>query len=385
MFNRLRSFVLQKTNLINSLSILFYVFRLFPINKRKIVVTSYNGKGYGDNGKYIVEALHGDVKCNIYWVVKNKQIAESLPSWIKPVKKNSILYFYHMSTAKIWINNSRFSSFVKKRNGQYYIQTWHSSLRLKKIELDIKEKLSNSYLRDIKNDSKMIDLLISGSAFSSKIYKRAFDYSGEILECGTPRCDIFFDSVQKENVMERVDTFYNLTSKKSYLYAPTFRNNQKDNSWMMDISYVLNKIDGNMFFRLHPNTKIEFKGNDFEDLDLSKYPDMQELLIAFDCLITDYSGCCFDMMILGKLCILFVKDLDDYLCNDRDLYFKFDELPFPIARSEDELVDIINNFDLLDYLNKVESFKEKIGLLEEGNASIRIAQRIKEVIGNEKI
>src|SRR5690606_28368099 len=79
-----------------------------------------------------------------------------------------------------------------KRKSQYYIQTWHSPLRLKKIEKDIENNLDESYIERAKIDSKMCDLMISGSDFSWNIYRNSFWYDGEILKCGTPRCDIFF-------------------------------------------------------------------------------------------------------------------------------------------------------------------------------------------------
>lgn len=385
MIKQLKRFILQNTNIINVMSIPFYVFRIFNIEDNKIIITNYNGKGYGDNGKYIAEKLKKE-NFKIYWVVKNKDIEKNIPKFIKPIKLYSIAYFFHMSTAKIWINNSRFPSFVKKRNNQYYIQTWHSSMRLKKIELDIKNKLSNSYLKDINNDSKMIDLLVSGSAYSTKIYKRAFNYNGEILECGTPRSDIFYNEKLKKEINEEFDKKYNVQKQIKILYAPTFRNNKDDISWLLNLKKLKNKNDKTFFIRLHPNVKNNINIREIKKfIDLTEYPDMQELLIATDILITDYSGCSFDMLQLNKPCILFVKDLEKYLDNDRELYFNFDELPFPIAKNEEELDKILNNFNLENYLDNINNFKKKIGLYECGKASIIISKKIKEVIENEKI
>ena len=81
--------------------------------------------------------------CKLFWAVK--EYDETMPSNKIQVKIYSIKWFFHMATAKIWVNDSRFPSYVKKRRTQYYIQTWHSSLRFKKIEGDVVCQLPYSY------------------------------------------------------------------------------------------------------------------------------------------------------------------------------------------------------------------------------------------------
>ena len=78
----------------------------------------------------------------------------------------------------------------KKRDGQFYVQTWHSSLRLKKIEADAVDGLTDNYIKMAKADSKQTDLLISGCQFSTEIFRRAFWYDGPIVSTGTPRGDV---------------------------------------------------------------------------------------------------------------------------------------------------------------------------------------------------
>ena len=97
--------------------------RLFPIDSKKIVVSNYQGRGYGDNPKYIVEEL---LKCSdqlkIYWIVSNSKEAHSLPERIIPCIKDSIKSIYHLSTAKVWIDNCRKGFVMYKRKKQFYLQ-----------------------------------------------------------------------------------------------------------------------------------------------------------------------------------------------------------------------------------------------------------------------
>ena len=106
----------------------------------------------------------------------------------------SLKYFYELCTAKVIITNFRTTNIFKKRKNQYYIQTWHSSLRLKQIEKDAEDSLPESYIEMAKEDSKKCDLLLSGCRYSTDIFKRAFWYDGEIFEYGTPRNDLLINS-----------------------------------------------------------------------------------------------------------------------------------------------------------------------------------------------
>ncbi|MBR6505471.1 CDP-glycerol glycerophosphotransferase family protein [Candidatus Saccharibacteria bacterium] len=349
------------------------LFRLFPICKNKIIFISFVGKGYGDNAKYIMDELLKKKDMIIYCAVK-KNLKKGLPEGVKYTRYKSLAYYYHLATAKIWINNMRFDYGIVKRKNQFYIQTWHSSLRLKKIEKDALKHMTPQYITTCKHDSGMIDLITSGCRFSTDIYKKSFWYDGEVLECGTARCDILLkkDGIRKNRI--KICDFFNIDpTKVIILYAPTFRVDGKFDDRFIDCDEFSKKMGSNytLILRLHPNmndTKINSN-----IINSSKYPDMQELICAADYLITDYSGCCFDMMIAKKPCILYVPDLEQYLKNERDLYFSFDELPFKKTSNIDELINTIKGFDYKEYLKNIQVFSEKIGLCERGNASKTIA------------
>ena len=132
---------------------------------------------------------------------------------------------------------------------------------------------------------------------------------------------------------------------------------------------MLGSSDIKVFLRLHPNiASLDTSSlvNDSRVVDVTKYPDMQELMCVADVLITDYSSSMFDFPLLQRPCCLYATDVEDY---DRGFYYKFDELPFPLARTQEQLVSIIESFDADAYSAAVETFcKEKVGLLEKGTA-----------------
>lgn len=355
-------------------------YRLKPLEKKKIILWANSFKQYGCSPKYITEylLLNYPNTFDIVWVFeRNAKIPKELKSKVRIVYFFSIEYLKELHTAKFIICNMRTGEayYWKKRKGQVYIQTWHSSLRLKKIEGDAIQCLDKKYVNDAIDDSKKIDLLISGCQFSTNIFKKSFWYDRKILECGTPRCDILLNDTK--HVKRKVYDYYKIPkNKKMILYAPTFRRNKKSDFLGMNFK-KLNDFLGDEWVigaRLHPNVLNNVKVENA--IAMSDYSDMQELLAATDILITDFSSSMFDMAVANKICILFTPDLEEYLANERELYFDINELPFPITKDMEQLCKCIKDFDELKYKSDLLKFNEKIGSFEQGNASQKICEYI---------
>lgn len=363
-------------------------FLIFPIDKNKIVVCNYFGKGYGDNGKYIVEKIkEQELEYDVVWLLKSDLFGKvTLPAGVRVVKYGSLRGLYELSTAKVWLDNSRKEFFPVKRKNQYYIQTWHSPLRLKKIEKDAESKLSPQYVKLAKKDSQNIDLLISGCDFSWNIYRHSFWYEGEILKCGTPRCDLFF--YDNKDIKDKVLVHFGLTDNyKLIIFAPTFRSSHNLEPYVLEFKRILETVkkrfggEWKLLVRLHPNVSslASLIKYDEEIINATEYEDMQELLSASDILITDYSSSMFDMVIARKICFVHGADMDSYLEKERDLYFNFGELPFAFSKTTQELLNNIVNYNEEAYLKRLNTFSKKIGLYENGTASEQLVERIKEV------
>lgn len=358
-------------------------FRFFPIDNKKVVMSSYYGKGYGDNPKYIVEELRKNTSdLKIYWIIKDKIDNNTLPNGVIPCIDDTINSIFQLSTSKVWVDNCRKNVFHKKKS-QIYIQTWHG-FALKKIECDALNSLSDSYIKNAQKDSKRIDLIISDSDFMSKIYKNSFWYKGIVCKWGAPRNDIFFRNNQL--LIKKVFTFFSIPKgKKIVLYAPTFRNNNSLEVYTLDyirLKEICDKRFGGEFvvlIKLHPNIVKLAKNLVFDDkltFNASIYPDMQELLISSDVVISDYSSLMFDFALSRKPCFQFATDIENYK-KDRNFYFKLERLPFTLAKSNDELMNNINFFNEENYLSTLDSFFKKVGMNFEGHASEKVANFIK--------
>lgn len=373
---------------------LSYLFNILPVQNNKIFFYSYYGSQYGCNPKYITEYIlnhYPEDHYDLVWSL-NHIDNEVLPnSGIRKVKNMSLRSFYERCTSKVVITNFRTTdSFVKRKN-QHYIQTWHSSLRLKQIEQDAEHSLPSHYVKMAKKDSTKCDLLLSGSLHSSDIIRRAFWYPGMILEKGTPRNDIFFqdNSIRKDQIRNKLGIS---PEKKVVLYAPTFRKNNSMDYYNLNYQKVIQALQEKhqdewmMLIKLHPHLsgKSDLLPVSSQVMDVTSYDDTQELLLIADVLITDYSSLMFDYSHTRRPCYLYTPDRKEYVKNDRNLYFDLDELPFIHAETTEELLEKVNQFNEACYHKELENFLRSIGSFEKGKACEALLEHLEKICFGKK-
>lgn len=351
-----------------------------PVENNKIVFSSFDGRGYSDNPKYIAEEIiRRKLDYKMYWITKDLNI--DLPSQIQPVEYMSFEHYVALASAKVWIDNDRKYIHPIKKKSQFYIMTWHGSLSVKKVEGDALDSLPNSYIRNAKKDSKITDLMLSEGEFVNKKIRRAFFYDGEIFTKGIPKDDIFkSDNLELKN---KVYEFYGINkNKKVLLYAPTFRN-ELDYDYTIDFDKIKERFQ-NVFsvevvilVRLHPNLSGTILNNKeiIDVIDVSSYEDIQELEIAAEWLITDYSGVCFDFVRINKPCFLHCPDYNVYL-NERGYLLDPKELGIPFSENIDVLLENISKFDYVLYRDKCHQVINDMGLYEIGIAAKNLVNRI---------
>lgn len=362
-------------------SVFRYISRLFWILplQNKVIISSYRGKGYCDNPKYIIEELVNDkrIEADICCVVKDLSI--EVPSYIRKVKKNTIFEIYEYATAKLLINNTRFPLYIQKRKNQIYIATWHGGFSLKKIGMAMQD-IDSIGIASVKHDAETADLMISNSAFCTEMYRRDFLYYGDVLEVGSPRLDSLFSNSNKKEILQKLGID---SQKKIAMYAPTFRDD--GNLTVYDIDYFRIKValetrfggEWVILVRFHPNMSTYSESMKYSNwlINATIIPDIYDVIKVLDCMISDYSSIGLEYSILGKPLFLYVKDLETYQA-ERGLYFRIEELPFPIAKSNDELVKIILDYSDDGYKTKVNKWLKDIGCKEMGIASREVARYI---------
>lgn len=356
--------------------------RWLPINRHKIVLNNFQGRGYGDSPKYIAEEIiRQKLPYDLVWLVADLNM--ELPSGIRKVKLQSVRASYELSTAKVIISNVKVALPYHKKRSQFYIQTWHGSMAFKAIEKDAQEKLNPNYLKETIADSKQINLFLSCNSVQTQEIQTVFWYDGEIFESGSPRNDMLYRPIQYKDAVKRKLGME--PSTKVVLYAPTFRDDFRTDVYNLDLALVSKSLSDSLggewriLVRLHPNVmKENIVKLTSDSIDVTSYPDMQELLLVADVLITDYSTIIYDMAIMRKVILLYAPDLDDYK-NNRGLKPIYFNLPSRINQSNDELLDYICSLDLDEYKKRLDEFLSHVQIFDDGKASQRVVERIKSV------
>ncbi len=367
---------------------LFRLFHLLPICKTRVVIC--NVWGFGDNAKYVAEELvkrRRRVDGLEVIFITNRPAFAYAPKGIAVLRTNSVKAILALATARVWVDNNRKESYIRKRKGQYYIQTWHGGIALKKIEKDYEDRLGPKYIANVKRDSKMTDLYISNSGFCTNMYRNSFWYKGEILECGSPRNDILFHMADR--VSQEVRKRLGVTDKaRIAIYAPTYREgNNNIQPYQLDFKKLLSAIEKKfggswvIAVRLHPlvSGQSGFISYNQQVINASHYRDIYELMSAGELLITDYSNIMFEFSFMKKPVFLYASDVEDY-GKERGFYFDYDFLPFKKAGTKEELIANINNFDYPVYQAEVEAFLNQLDIYENGSASKCVADRIVRII-----
>lgn len=389
-------------------SIPFYLCRVLPVNRKKIVFCCIEGTtGYTCNPKYIAEELirqnqaaPGKEKFELVWLVNDT--SKRFPKEIKVIRNTLWKRAYELTTAHLWIDNSRKQLEVRKRKGQIYVQTWHAKLGFKPTCLDRGESFSRIAYLVSKHDSDMIDYVLSNSKWYDDTLPTGMIYNGPVLRLGSPRCDILINA--REEAGKRVRELYHLPAHARILmYAPTFRGGSQGTDRSIEVNQgfpdfirlqnTMQKQFGGewyMFLRLHPQLaarKIEKAVPSEADsetgrflIDISKEEDMYEFLAGCDAYMTDYSSAAFDAAVMEIPVLLYADDYAEYEGERGKLLWDFRQLPFPFARNNEELEHAIQSFDMHRYRDGLKKLFLETEMEEDGKAAAHVAGEIRKWI-----
>lgn len=377
----------------------YYACRIFPVDKKKIVMWTFEcGGGYGCSPKYVAEEIlrsnrEGKTDYEIYWLLNDTE--KEFPAEIRKVKSTLWNRAYHLSTAGTWVSNTRTFYGTRKRKNQRYIQTWHATICIKpigKYRGDLFPKMA--YLVSA-YDSGLIDYVLSGSEWCDHMYRDGLIYDGEIVKTGTPRCDVLFN--QRQEKYQQMRREYQLPEDaKMMLYAPTFRGGSQNKSRSVNtqeatvdferlIEALEKRFGGKwyIFLRLHPQLAAKMQGikvGQASDrlVDVSQRPDMNEIIAGADAFLTDYSSAIFESAMIELPGFIYADDLEEYVADRGDLFFDMYQLPFPVALNNDELMENILRFDEETYGKELALFMKETGVFEDGRASGRVVELIKD-------
>ncbi len=354
-----------------------------PVKKNRVMVYIHDRKGFTCNPKYIVKKLveqYGD-KLEIIWTTMHPDTCHEIRDLgVKVVKSNSLAQFKLYLKTKVFITNDSFPSWAMHRSGQKWINTWHAGMNYKHIGYDYLAPQSPIAAKLFRIKNKQPDYYLSGSGFFTEDTSKSFRLNKKVfLKTGLPRNDVFFEDAAPIN--EKVRTYYGIDADKHLaIFAPTFRRGMKSDTYGMDFDLVRKALEA----RFGGEWAILFRNHNFVKgkqkyagaIDVSAYHDMQELMVASDVLISDYSSCLYDFCITRKPAFVYATDLDNYMNNDRSFAYDFAKWPYPVATSNNELLERIIRFNDEEYKAKVEAHLTDAEAYDNGTASEQVATLI---------
>ncbi|MCY8511012.1 CDP-glycerol glycerophosphotransferase family protein [Bacillus mojavensis] len=393
----MKSFILNKCRslLIKVYSVLFQLFALLPRNNKLILFESYSGKQFSCNPRAIYEYLQENkdrYDYKLIWSIDKRYMSALEGVDVAYIKRFSFKWLWYMATAKYWITNSRLPLWIPKPKKTLYVQTWHGT-PLKKLANDMDEvhmpgTTTEKYKQNFLREASKWDYLISPNAYSTNIFRSAFQFKKEIIEAGYPRNDILYSS-NKESLIKKVKQELGINEdKKVILYAPTWRDNEfkKVGQYKFKLQFDLEEMKRDLgdsvviLLRMHYLVSEQFnlgKYNDFVK-DVSLYKDIRDLYLISDLLITDYSSVFFDYINLKKPIVFFVYDLPIYRDSIRGFYFDFQQkTPGSLVQTSEELIKTVKDLLHTPYIDhNYELFYNEFCNLEDGQASKRVIETI---------
>ncbi|MGE7933307.1 bifunctional glycosyltransferase/CDP-glycerol:glycerophosphate glycerophosphotransferase [Viridibacillus arvi] len=365
------------------------IFQKRPLNEKKIVFESFLGKNYADSPKYIYEYMVKHYP-EYEFIWSFNETNHDIPGNAKQVKRLSLTYYYHMATAKYWVNNMRQPLHLQKREGNVFLQTWHGT-PLKKLVFDMNEVYSANpkYKQQFYEQSRLWDYLIAANSYSSDIFKSAFKFDKVMLEDGYPRNDTLYIN-NNSDYITKMKTKLNIPlDKKVILYAPTWRDDEfyEPGKYKFNLKFDLQKLQEKLgdeyviLLRMHYFIADDLNIDGYEGFvyNMSKYDDIAELYLISDILITDYSSVFFDYSNLRRPILFYTYDLEKYRDQLRGFYIDIEnEVPGPLVKTTDEIIDAVLNIDkvTIQYKEKYDIFYDKICGWESGKATEKIVEKV---------
>ncbi len=351
---------------------------------RTVLLETFRGRSVGDNpGAIARELLRRNLGLDLAWVVDDPGVV--VPAGTRPVVRRSQGWYDLLANAHGYVANAGAPYWFEKRPGQLHLQTWHGT-PVKRIGEDRGpgDFATWRHRRRMAAQAARWDAMISPSPECSEIFRSAFGYRGPLWEVGYPRNDVLLapeagrlrDAVRRRLGLRPAD--------RVVLYAPTWRSHlgQRDSKPVfLDVDELLRSCpDVVVLVRGHYTATTESDAFPDHDRvhDVTRYPDIADLYLAADVLVTDYSSVMFDFVLTDRPIVLLTPDLERYREVERGFYFDLEEhAPGPLTRSTAGVVEALSRPDA-DGPRRAR-FRARFCPHEEGRSAAQAVDRLLEL------
>ncbi|MFJ5017310.1 CDP-glycerol glycerophosphotransferase family protein [Streptomyces griseoluteus] len=358
-----------------------------PLDPNLAVFAAYWDRGVACNPAAIAAKL-AELAPQIHpvWVV-TRENAALLPHGTDHVIPGTRRYWETLATAKYLVNNVNFPNAVVKRPGAVHLQTHHGT-PLKRMGLDQREHPAAAQGLDFAALLSRIDkwdYSVSANSHSTRMWERAYPARYTSLDHGYPRNDVFYTATAAD-VRAARERLGIPPGRTAVLYAPTHRDYEAGFTPRLDLATLADRLgeDTVLLVRAHyfygggaasPLAGLRRTGR---IVDVSTYDPVEELCLAADVLVTDYSSIMFDYANLDRPIVVHADDWETYRTT-RGVYFDLmAEAPGRVARTQEELTEILTSGAWRDETaaKARTAFRRRFCEFDDGRAAERVVRRV---------
>ncbi|MEU8361819.1 CDP-glycerol glycerophosphotransferase family protein [Nonomuraea sp. NPDC048882] len=353
--------------------------RTEPLRDATVYVVN-DGRLYADSVRAIYEERlrRGDDREHL-WVVKDGAFVP--PGGATVIRAGSREHHEALARSRHIITNSFLPVWFRAREDQVVVQTWNGTpAKLiggdqPHMKRDPRPPIWHRQVAEVRG----WDLLLSQSPWATPVLRKAFGYKGEILESGLPRNDVL-NSPDRDALAAAVRERLGLAEgKRVVLYAPTWRDYDRKNAMVkLDLAKAREALgaDHEILVRAHPMQAAPAVPDIARDV--TTYPDIADLLLVADVLVTDYSSVMFDFAATGKPIVLYGYDLAKY-SSKRGLYIDLPEqAPGPLLSTSADVVDALRSIDEVAaaHADRYDAFRATFAPRDDGKATARVVDHL---------
>lgn len=360
-----------------------------PIDENLVVYAAYwnrtpscNPLAVHEKAKELAPHLHG------VWVVK-KGAEDTVPHGADHVVVNTPRYWEVMARAKYFVNNVNFPDAIVKRPGQVHLQTHHGT-PLKRMGIDQQRypaAAKGMSMRKLLERADRWDFSVSSNQHTTEQWERVYPCSFESVDAGYPRNDVYYRATAQD-VMDIRARLGIAPGRTAVLYAPTVRDYQAGYVPRMDLARISRELGPGvvLLVRTHYFYGADARLQELQEqgalIDVSRHPSVEELCLAADALVTDYSSIMFDYANLDRPIITYADDWDVYV-KSRGVTFDLlsgepGDTPGTVATSEDELIAAFRDgsWDGEEAAARRAAFRARFCQWDDGHAAERVVRRV---------
>ncbi|WP_219545160.1 bifunctional glycosyltransferase/CDP-glycerol:glycerophosphate glycerophosphotransferase [Nonomuraea harbinensis] len=335
------------------------------------------GKGCTGSPRALYEELRRrGLPVEVVWsVAKGRGEA---PTGARGVRRGGWKYVWTLARAGYWVDSHGFPLDYPKPRGTRYLQTWHGQ-GIKSIGFDAPDLRGDFDGPRARWRAAVArwDALISPSAEFSRRFVPSNGYTGPVYRHGTPRCDALVRGEFAGDPRTRLEL---PAGKKVLLYAPTYRDRAKSSgrSVRADLELMAEELAGEwvVILRTHPVERYRPPEHLLHFVrPAATYPEINDLMLVSDALLTDYSSVMCDYAITGKPMLFLIDDWDEYRLTERGVYHDLPSIaPGPCVTTTEELVDRLRDLPAghAAHAARYAAFRELWCADEHGDAAARI-------------